>query len=281
MKLASTSGVAMAVAAVAALAFSSTTFAQSGSTLDKIISNKTLRCGVQLDFPPSGFRNAKNEADGFDVTYCKDMAAALGATAQIVETPSSERIPALVSNRIDVLVASTSITPQRALTVAFSRPYNAYGDIVLTRKDSGVKTFNDLKGRALGGVTGTTTEIALKGAVQRWNDPKGKFTSYGSEAEAFLALSQGKIDGVLQSDGVAEALVKSGQFPNFVIAGPAPTPKDVHGIAVRKSDADFLRWVDVFVWNQVRSGRYREVYRKYFGEAAEPPLSLPTSGLQY
>lgn len=45
------------------------------------------------------------------MAYCRDMAQALGATAQIVETPSSERIPALVSGRIDVLIASASITP--------------------------------------------------------------------------------------------------------------------------------------------------------------------------
>jgi hydroxyproline transporter system substrate-binding protein len=82
-------------------AFAGGSAAHAQSALDKIVQSKTLRCGVQLDYPPAGFRNQKNEPDGYDVAYCKDMAKALGATAQIVETPSSERIPALVSNRIE------------------------------------------------------------------------------------------------------------------------------------------------------------------------------------
>jgi hydroxyproline transporter system substrate-binding protein len=86
------------------------------SSLDKIIASKTLRCGVQLDYPPAGFRKPKNESDSYDVAYCKDMAKALGAAAEIVETPSAERIPTLVSNRIDALIAS-----HRSLTSAPSR----------------------------------------------------------------------------------------------------------------------------------------------------------------
>ena len=132
------------------------------STLDQVIAAKTLRCGVQLDYPPAGFRNSANEPDGYDVQYCKDMAKALGVKPVIVETPSSERIPALVSNRIDVLIASASISPQRAMSVSFSQPYVNYTNVVLARKDTGIESFNDLKGRHIGGVTGTTTEASAR-----------------------------------------------------------------------------------------------------------------------
>src|SRR4051812_42554710 len=96
--------------------------AHADSALDTIIKTKKLRCGVLPDSPPAGFRNNNNELDGYDVTYCKDMAKALGVEPVIVETPSPDRIPALVSNRIDVLMASTTPTPARALTVAFTQP---------------------------------------------------------------------------------------------------------------------------------------------------------------
>ena len=200
-------------------AFAGGSAAHAQSALDKIVQSKTLRCGVQLDYPPAGFRNQKNEPDGYDVAYCKDMAKALGATAQIVETPSSERIPALVSNRIDVLIASASITTQRALTVAFSQPYVSYTNVVLTRKDTGVEKFDDMKGLAIGGVTGTTTEQDLKALYGAWKDAKGSYTGYGSEAESYLALTQGKIDGIILGNASAGALVRSGQFPTLVIKG--------------------------------------------------------------
>jgi len=249
------------------------------SGLDKIISAKILRCGIQLDFPPAGYRTSQNEPEGYDVAYCKDMAKSLGVTAQIVETPSAERIPALVSNRIDVLIASTSVTPQRAMTVAFSQPYISFINVVLTTKESGVQKFEDLKGRSIGGVTGTTTEQELHAAFDKWKDAKGKYTSYGSESETYLALTQKKIDGVIVSAGTAGALLKSGQFPSLMIRGAAPTPPDLAGIAVRKGDVDLLRWVNVFVWNQVRIGRYKELYTSYFGDAKAPALNV--EGVDY
>ena len=88
--------------------------------LDDIIASGTLRCAVVLDFPPMGSRDASNEPIGFDVDYCNDLAAALGVKAEIVETPFPERIPALMSGRVDVGVASTSDTLERAKTVGFS-----------------------------------------------------------------------------------------------------------------------------------------------------------------
>lgn len=260
--------------ALSVLAWSGTAMAQGTATMDRILSSRTLRCGVQLDFPPAGFRTQQNEPEGYDVAYCKDMAKALGVNARIVETPSAERIPALVSHRIDVLIASTSVTPQRAMTVAFSQPYISFINVVLTTRESGVQTFEDLKGRSIGGVTGTTTEQALRAAFDGWKDPKGRFTGYGSESETYLALAQKKIAGVIVSAGTAGALVKSGQFPSLVVRGPAPSPADLAGIAVRKSDGDFLRWINVFVWNQVRTGRYGQLYADYFGEGKAPPLNV-------
>ena len=266
--LVAVTGLALAALAAAPAA------AQSGGAVDKIIAAKKLRCGIQLDFPPAGFRTQQNEPEGFDVAYCKDMAKALGVTAEVVETPSSERIPALVSNRIDVLIASTSITPQRAMTVSFSQPYISFVNVVLTRKDSGVEKFADLKGRTVGGVTGTTTEQELEAQLNQWKDPKGKYTGYGSESDAYLALTQKKIDGVIVASSTAGALLKSGQFPMLAIKGAAPTPPDLAGIAVRKGDTDLQQWVNVFVWNQVRTGRYQDLYKTYFGDSKAPSLTV-------
>lgn len=263
-----------ALAALAIAAFAPLAAAHADGSLDKIIGAKKLRCGVQLDYPPAGFRNKDNVADGYDVQYCKDMAGALGVEAEIVETPSAERIPALQSDRIDVLIASASITTKRALTVAFSQPYVSYTNVVVTRNETGIEKFDDLKGRAIGGVTGTTTEQDLNAAYKKWDDAKGSYTGYGSEAESYLALVQGKIDGIILGNASAAALVQSGQFPTLVIKGQAPTPPDLCGIAVRKADQDLLQFVKIFVWQQVSSGRYKELYAKYFGQGDAPALNV-------
>lgn len=261
--------------AMALLTLAPVAQAQTSPTLEKVMAAKVLKCGVQLDFPPAGFRTAKNEPEGYDVAYCKDMAEALGVKVDIIETPSAERIPALVSNRIDVLIASTSITPQRALSVAFSQPYLSFQNVVLTRKDAGIEQYDDLKGRTIGGVTGTTPALQLRTSFDAWNDAKGKFITYGSEAETYLALNQKKIDALVASANTAAALIQSGQFPSFVIKGGTDYPADLVGIAVRQGDAAMLRWVNVFVWNQVRTGRYQALYETYFGDPKAPALNVP------
>lgn len=266
--------------AIILLAISLTTpSANATSTLDKVVQSRQLRCGVMLDMPPSGYRTPANQPDGIDVAYCLDMAKALGAKPQIVETPSTDRIPALVSDRIDVLIASTTPTPGRALTVALSQPYMSYQTGVLTTKNSGIKKFDDLRGQRIGGVTGTSYEQTLSQIIAKWNDPKTGYIGYQSDAESFLALQQGKVKALLQSTEVNAAVISSGQFPDFINAGLAPWPPELVSIAVKRDDQVFLNWVHMFIFTQVQSGRYKELYNKYIGPGDPPDLTV--KGVDY
>lgn len=247
--------------------------ASAQSALDAVVNSKKLRCGVMLDSPPSGFRNASNEPDGFDVAYCRDMARALGAEAEIVETPAPDRIPALVSNRIDILIASTTPTAQRAMTVAFTQPYMNYTTTVITRNGTNIEGWDDLKSAKLGGVIGTTTEQLLNSEIEKgWKDTGATYTGFSSDTEAFLALQQGKVDAILQATAVFNTLAASGQFPEFVAAGMAPINDQV-SIAVRRDDQQFLNWAKLFVWQQRTGGRFAEIYKQFFGDGELPPLN--------
>lgn len=92
-----------------------------------------------------GARDANNQPVGFDVDYCNDLAKALGVKTEIVETPFPDRVPALMSDLADVVIASTSDTLERAKVVGFSIPYMVNRMIVLTRKNTGISSYEDLK----------------------------------------------------------------------------------------------------------------------------------------
>ncbi len=249
--------------------------AMAESTLDTVIKNKQLRCAVVLDSPPSGYMTPDNKPDGYDVAYCDDMAKSLGVKPVIVQTPASDRIPALVSKRVDILVGSTTVTPERAMTVAFTQPYVNYTITVMTRKGTGITSYDQLKGKRLGAVVGSTFEQLFNKELQgRWKNTGTTYTGFASDNETFMALQQGKIDAILQASSVFNTLEKSGQFPTFVSAGLAPL-SDMDGLAVRRGDPDFLNWARVFVWYQVVSGRYAELYRKYMGDGPIPSLNVP------
>ena len=242
--------------------------------LDDVIASGKLRCSVTLDFPPIGFRDADNEPAGFDVDYCFDLARSLGVEAEVVETPWADRIPSLISNRADVSIAAASDTLERAQTVGFSIPYMIYVYQVAVQEGSDIEVFDDLKGRTVGTVVSTTNEEFFLATFNEWNDPKGGHVSLQTEADMFLALSQGKVDAIVSGNTAVANIVKSGKYPNVAMGPEAPFPVDVTGIMTRREEYGLLRYLDLFVNRQVRSGRYQELYDKWIGGKA-PSLAIP------
>jgi len=237
--------------------------------LDDIIASGTLKCAVVLDFPPMGSRDADNNPIGFDVEYCNDLAAALGVTPEIVETPFPDRIPALVSGRADVGVASTSDTLERAKTIGFSIPYFAFQMVVLTREDAGVADFDGQKGKIVGSVAGTYEGLQLEENVKGWGS--GEFRPYQSQADVFLALSQGQIDATVVTSTVATSIIATGQYPGFVIKGDAPYDIDYVSLISLREEQGLINYLDLFVNQQVRTGRYQELFDKWIGGGATAP----------
>lgn len=258
------------LAAASALALLAAGAAQADK-LDDIIASGTLRCAIVLDFPPMGSRDKDNNPIGFDVDYCNDLAAALGVTPEYVETPFPDRIPALVSGRADVGVASTSDTLERAKTIGFSIPYFAFTNVVLTRDGAGVDNFEGLAGHVVGSVAGTFEGIKLEENVKAWG--KGEFRPYQTQADVFLALSQGQIDATVVTSTVAASVIASGQYQGLKIAGDAPYPIDYVSLIALREEQGLINYLNLFVNQQVRSGRYQELFDKWVGGTA-PGLTI-------
>ncbi|WP_181296235.1 transporter substrate-binding domain-containing protein [Pseudomonas sp. Q2-TVG4-2] len=265
----------IAVAVSALLAASMTSIAQADK-LDDIIGSGKLRCAVTLDFPPMGFRDEGNKPAGFDVDYCSDLAKVLGVEPEVVETPFPDRIPALVSGRADVIVASTSDTLERAKTVGMSIPYFAFNMVVLTREDTGIDKYDDLKGRPVGNTSGTFEAIALEKDVKGWGD--GSFRAYQSQNDTILAVAQGHVDATVVTNTVAASTIKSGKYKGLKIAGDAPYVIDYVSLAAKRSEYGLMNYLNLFVNQQVRSGRYAELYEKWVGGK---PVDLTVPGVYY
>lgn len=247
--------------------------------LDDIVSSGKLRCAVVLDFPPMGSRNANNEPEGFDVDYCRDLAKALGVEPEFVETPFPDRIPALISDRADVGVASTSDTLERAKTIGFSVPYFVFTTVVLAREDANINKPEDIKGHVVGGTAGSYETIGLEGAVKGFNDPKGEFRAFQSQADVFLALGQKQIDATWVTSTVATEIIKSGKYPGLKIVGNAPIDADYTSLIALREEQGLINYLDLFVNRQVRSGRYKELYEKWIGTSAGPAPDLTVPGV--
>lgn len=240
--------------------------------LDDIIASGTLRCAVVLDFPPMGSRDENNQPVGFDVDYCQDLAKALGVEAEIIETTFPERIPALMSGRVDVAVASTSDTLERAKTVGFTIPYYAFENAVVVNENSGISSWEGMKGKVIGATAGTYEANWIEERLDEWG--AGEFRPYQNQADVFLALSQGQIDATVSTVEVAQANVKSGNFPDIKIVDKAPMVPDYVGLITLREEYGLINYMNLFINQQVRTGRYSELYHKWIGDGEPANLTI-------
>ena len=247
----------------------------SADKLDDIIAEGEVKCGVMLDVPPVGMRDNDNNPIGYDVDFCRDMATALGVEAIIVETPAPDRIPAILSGRVDVGVASATNSLERAKSVAFSIPYQIWDvGVAVAADNTTISSYEDLKGKSIGTVRGTTGEVAFLSDLEKWGEGTSHI-AYGSNAEQFLALSQGKVDAIIESTAIFGEYAKGkGKDKIKVCCSVTTAPADWTGLMVKRSDQGLLNWINLFVWHEWKTGRTDELYRQWFGYPA-PNMAYP------
>ena len=265
----------IAMAVVAAVAIAAGPGQAKADKLDDVINNGKLRCGVVLDFPPIGFRDENNNPVGFDVEYCKDLAKALEVDFEILPVTWAERLPVIVTNRADVVFGGTSDSLARAKTVGFSIPYAIYYAQAVVGKDSGIVTFEDMKGKKIAAAIGTIPEQEFLKYADEWGT-RNLYQGYQSENEVFLAVAQGKADAGITTNTAVKPI--AAQYES-IIAGPRmPWTTDYTSVVGPRTDFGWLNYLNLFVTHQVRSGRYQELWDQFVGGEA-PALQIP--GVMY
>ncbi|MDN3648477.1 transporter substrate-binding domain-containing protein [Reinekea marina] len=247
----------------------------SADTLDNVVDRGELRCGVVLDFPPIGYRDANNEPAGFDVDYCYDLAKSLEVDVKIMPLTWSERLPVIVTGRADVVFGGTSDSLARARTVGFSIPYAIYYSQGVVNSKSNIKTIEDIKGKRVAAALGTLPEQEWLEIAKEWGE-ESNYQSYQSENEVFLAVAQGKADIGLTTNTAVKPV--SAQYKTIEAGPRMPWTADYTSIVSKREDVTWINYLNLFVTHQVRSGRYQELWGKYVGGEA-PELRIP--GVMY
>lgn len=261
----------LVAAAVAGFTVSAPLTAVQADKLDDVINAGKVRCAVVLDFPPIGYYDKNNEPAGFDVEYCKDLAKALDVDHELMPVTWAERLPAIVSNRADVVFGGTSDSLERAKTVGFTIPYAIYYAQAVVGKDSGIVTFEDMKGKRVAAAVGTVPEQEWLKIAEEWGEVD-LYQGYQSENEVFLAVAQGKADAGITTNTAVKPIAE--QY-DTVIAGPRmPWTTDYTSVVGPRKDFGWLNYLNLFITHQVRSGRYQELWGQFVGGEA-PELRIP------
>lgn len=240
----------------------------SAATPDEIKKNGTLRVGVLVDYPPFGGTDSNQQPAGYDADVASLMAKSLGVKLELVAVTGPNRIPYLLTNKIDVLIATFGITAKRAEQVLFSDPYSALTIYVLAPKSLSIKGPEDLKSVTIGVARASTQDTAIT-AIAPEGTPIKRFDD---DATALQALISGQVQALGASNTILAQLTKD--YPKMEIEPKITLKAQANGMAFRKSDTALRDYANTFIAEIVKNGELSKINERWFGIPLDklPPM---------
>lgn len=241
---------------------SSTNTSDPYPNIRRIQQAKVINVGTGAGYYPFEMIDKNSNMVGFDMDIAHAIADALGVELNVVDFKDFDAIlPALGAGQIDLIVAGMTITPERALTVNFSKPYFASGQaILINNKWQGqVSSYIDLDQSGLTIVTeqGTTGDVA---AQKLFKNASIRPMKGGNEAT--MDVCNGNSDAFVYDQPLIA--IQAMQYSKCVFPLLDPFTAENFGIAIRAGQYDLLQWVNTFLDAYVNSDAYKDSYNKWF-----------------
>jgi ABC-type amino acid transport substrate-binding protein len=248
------------------------------TTLEKISRTGTLTIGTRTGSPPFAFVNKNNEWVGFSIDLVEQaivpvVAKKTGKEIKIEKKESTPqtRIPLLTSNAVDLIAETMTDTQSRRDSVDFSLTFFATGAQFLVKKGSPIKGLQSIAGRRIAAQQGSTNARIIRERV-----PNAKLLEFPDQPAAFQALVQGQVQAYT-NDGIqlAGLKAKAPKPDEWIVVGEFFS-YEPYGMAMRKNDSEFRQVVNVGLMDAIASGKYFELYEKWFGPKSDVPYPLAT-----
>lgn len=246
------------------------------STLEKIDKSGALVIGTRTGSPPFAYINKNNEWVGFSIDLVEKailpvLQKKLNKQIKLEKKESAPqtRIPLLASGAVDLIAETMTDTQSRRDSVDFALTYFVTGAQFLVKKGSPVKNLQTVANRRVAAQQGSTNAKIIRERV-----PSVKLLEFPDQPAAFQALAQGQVHAYT-NDGIqlAGLKAKSPKPDEWVVVGEFFS-YEPYGMAMRKNDSDFRQVVNVGLMEAISTGRYFEIYDKWFGPKGEVPYPM-------
>ncbi|MFF2623370.1 glutamate ABC transporter substrate-binding protein [Oerskovia jenensis] len=260
MRTRTRTGGLVALAATAALALSACGGSDDGggSTDGSSASagGEKITIGIKFDQPGLGFKEG-DAYTGFDTDVARYVAEKLGYSEDQIEwkeAPSAQRETLLSTDQVDMIFATYSITDKRKETVAFAGPYFVAGqDLLVAEDNTDIKGPEDLEGKNLCSVTGSTSAQRIKdeyaAGVQLLEQP--------GYAECVTALLSGQVDAVTTDDIILAGLAAQPANKGKVKVVGAPFSTEKYGVGIPQS-SDKCEDINAAITEMIEDGSWEE-----------------------
>ena len=245
----------------------------SARTLDEIISDGTIRIGVNPNFPPMSSFGLTNQLEGFDIDIGNRIAEAIGVDAEFVTTETAQRVPFLVSNRIDIALGALTRTPERAKLIGYTVPLHSESMGVITTDEVDISNWRELD-------TEDITLVNMRGnlSVELLRDrlPNPSVLLVDGNADVIRAIAQGRADALVENVDFFIRFTENYRNVNWRILTD-PIYVAYCSIGVGMGNDNLIDFLNILLYDLHSSGVIDELWTLWYGA----PMAVPIEPAPY
>lgn len=230
-----------------------------------------INIGVKYDQPGLGFKSATADVPtGFDIEVAKILASKLGIDTGDIhweETISDNREPFLEAGKVDLVLASYSITDERRLKVGQAGPYMVTGQQLLVPADSDVESIADLAGKEICSVTGSTS-------IDRINEKGAKGVGFDSYSECVDKVLDGTVEA-MSTDGTILAGFAAENEGQLKVVGETFSTENI-GVGYGKTFPELCTFINEALTEAFSDGSWAAAFESTLGPSGVETPAPPT-----
>ncbi|HEY6281249.1 MAG TPA: amino acid ABC transporter substrate-binding protein [Burkholderiales bacterium] len=249
-------------------------------TLKKIKTSGTLTIGYRESSPPFSFMGPDKRPIGYSIDLCMNVASAIQKQLEMadlklkwVPVTIESRIQMVAQGKVDIECGSSTMTLSREEKVDFSLMTFVDGGSMLTTSSANIRGLEDLVGRRIAVVPGSTTEKALADFLKK------QFIAVQTihvkdHSDGLAALEKGEADAYATDRGILIGLAVTSKDPKQFVLANFVFSYEPYGLIVRRNDPDFRLAVNRALAGLYRSGEVLPIYDRWFGTFGKPGPEL-------
>jgi len=245
-------------------------------TLKKIKDSGTIAIGYREQSVPFSFRGNDGKPAGYSIDLCQRIVTGVQQQLKLpkldvkwVAVTPETRIAAVVTGTIDLECGSTTNSLSRQEQVDFSHMTFVDGGSLLVRATDKMAAFQDLSGKKIAVIPGTTTDTAVRAALQK-AFVTAQIVPVKDHREGLTALEGGNVDAYASDRVILIGLAVTAKDPAQFAISEQYLSYEPYGLMLRRGDASFRLAVNRVLSSLYRSREIMQIYARWFGKLGEP-----------
>jgi polar amino acid transport system substrate-binding protein len=258
--------VAMVLVAVWGQTFAAGNIPSASPVVDRIMAKKELVVGTAASMPPLNMKTKDGQIIGMEMDLARIFAAGMGVKLTLKPMNFDELLPALEAGKVDMVLSSMTMTPERNLKAAFVGPYFASGKSLLT-KMANVESVNEIgkmnnPDKVLTALKGSTSQMFVEKMM-----PKAKLVLADNYDQAVALVRNDKALALVADYPICRVSVL--RYPDAKLGTPdKPFSYEPVGVALPPNDPLLVNWVQNFLNGLEKEGDLKMLEEKWFKDTS-------------